>query len=170
MLCFCLMGGERPLEFVASPGSGHALERLSRSSETELLTLKHGPEESGANELARLEGEWAMIYGEHDGAMFPEGFIESGKRSQVSDLVTVSVGGQVILKATISVDASTKSNSTNYSILTGPNKGKQQHGIYEIYGNMLRVRFANPGKDRPTQFTTLEGDERTFTVWKRVMS
>ena len=143
---------------------------MSRSSETELLTLKNSPEESGAKELAKLEGEWAMIYGGRDGAMFPEGLIESGKRSQVADLVTVSIGGQAILKATISVDASTKPNSTNYSIISGPNKGKQQHGIYEINGNMLRVCFANPGKDRPTQFTTMEGDERTFTVWKRVMS
>ena len=114
--------------------------------------------------------EWAMIYGGRDGAMFPEGFIESGKRSQIADLVTVSVSGQVILKATISVDASTKPNLMNYSITAGPNKGKQQHGIYEIYGNMLGVCFANPGKDRPTQFTTMEGDERTFTVWKRVRS
>ena len=111
-----------------------------------------------------------MIYGERDGAMFPEEFIKSGKRSQVADLVTVSVGGQVILKATISVDASTKPYSTNYSILLGPNIGKQQHGIYEIDENMLRVCSANPGKDRTTQFTTMEGDERTFTVWKKLMS
>ena len=101
-LCLCLAGGDRPLEFSTSPGDGHAFERLIRGSASQNSGMEEFAEPNTEQDISKLEGEWEMLYGERDGAMFPEGFIESGKRSQVAGLVTVSVGGQVILKATIS--------------------------------------------------------------------
>ena len=118
--------------------------------------------------MSRLAGEWEMVYGERDGAMFSEGFLETAKRVMTGDEVTVSFSGQVMMKARIFVNTSTQPKSIDYSVLAGPLKGKHQFGIYDVDGTLMRSCFGGIGKDRPTQFTTVMGDECTFTVWKKV--
>ncbi len=78
------------------------------------------------------------------------------------------MGGQVFLKAKITLDPSKKPKTIDYRMLEGFTKGKTQLGIYELDGDTFRSCFSAPGDPRPTDFTTKAGDRRTLSVWKRV--
>jgi hypothetical protein len=71
------------------------------------------------------------------------------------------------LKATITVDPSKNPKTMDYQMTEGVTKGKTQLGIYELDGDTFRSCFSAPGAERPTEFTTKPGDQRTLTVWKR---
>jgi hypothetical protein len=40
-------------------------------------------------------------------------------------------------------------------------------GIYELKGDDFKACMVMSDQERPTDFTTKEGDGRTLTVWKR---
>jgi hypothetical protein len=52
-------------------------------------------------------------------------------------------------------------------VIEGQFEGKTMLGIYDLQGDTLRFCFADPGKERPTNFTTKAGDGRTLSVWKK---
>jgi RNA polymerase sigma factor (sigma-70 family) len=160
-ICLTLGGNKaRPKEFVTKPGSSHALETLKRETgEDDQAVLN--------KESARLEGEWAMVSGEHDGQAVPEAFFKMWKRVARGNDTTVTFAGQTMLKATFTIDPSKNPKTIDYTVTDGSNKGKKQYGIYEWDGDKVRFCFAAPGKDRPTQFTTKGGDQITLSVWKR---
>jgi uncharacterized protein (TIGR03067 family) len=158
-LCLTAGGKERPTEFTTRPGSGHAFEILNRQT---------SGDGAGAlkKELALLEGEWSMVSAEHAGQVVPETMLKSWKRVARGNETTVTFAGQVMLKATFTVDTSKQPKFIDYTLADGPNKGKQQFGIYELKGDTLRFCFAAPGKDRPSDFTTKPGDDRTLSTWR----
>ncbi|HSU57087.1 MAG TPA: hypothetical protein VLT36_23805 [Candidatus Dormibacteraeota bacterium] len=41
-------------------------------------------------------------------------------------------------------------------------------GIYEFEGDTFKSCFADAGSERPKEFKSEAGDERTLTVWRRV--
>ena len=158
-LCLCLAGGVRPTDFVTSPGTGHVLEVLKRSK-PEIV------DRTSETKVRNQEEIWSMIYGERDGQMLPEGMIASGKRIVQGDQVTVTFGGQVMMHASCAFDLTQNPSHVDYTLLAGPLSGKKQLGIFEKSGSLARLCFSNPGKARPSRFTTEAGDETTFTVWK----
>jgi hypothetical protein len=52
-------------------------------------------------------------------------------------------------------------------MIDGFTKGKKQLGIYELGGDTFKSCFGGPGAARPTDFTSMPGDRRTVSVWKR---
>ncbi len=186
-LCLSLAGKNRPTAFATTAKSGFALETLKRGAAEKPTDgpAKDGsgkaqekgspPKESGAKvsdadkkELALLEGEWSMVSGQTNGSALPDAFVKNGKRVVKGNQTTVSISGQVMMNSTFTVDSAKKPKTIDFTFLEGPNKGKVQYGIYELDGDNFRSCFAPPGKDRPTEFATKAGDERTFSVWKRV--
>ena len=124
--------------------------------------------ETVKKEMARFDGEWAMVSGERDGMALPEDLVKGAKRVAKDGETTVTIGGSTFLKAKYTVDPSKKPKTIDYTLTDGPNKGKQQLGIYEIDGNTLKFCFAGPGAERPTDFTAKAESGRTLSVWKRV--
>ena len=120
-----------------------------------------------AKEITRLEGEWSMVSGEHDGQAVPEAMRKIWKRVAKGNETTVTFAGQVMLKATFTVDIAKNPKTIDYTVTDGSNKGKKQYGIYEWDGDMVRFCFAAPGKDRPKRFATTGGDQITLSVWKK---
>ena len=57
-------------------------------------------------ELSLLEGEWSMIAGEIAAQKMPEEFLKSAKRVAKGNETTVTMAGQIYLKATITIDPS----------------------------------------------------------------
>jgi uncharacterized protein (TIGR03067 family) len=118
-------------------------------------------------ETAQLEGEWSMVSGERDGQALPEDIVKGAKRVAKGGETTVTIGGEVFLKAKFTIDPARKPKTIDYALTDGPNKGKTQLGIYELDGDTVKFCFAAPGKERPTDFTTKEESARTLSVWKR---
>ena len=124
-------------------------------------------EDTVKKEMAQLEGEWSMQSGEADGASMPKEMVSTGKRVAKDGVTTITIGGQVYMKAKFSIDPTKKPKAIDYTMTEGPTKGKTHLGIYELDGDTLKFCFAAPGKERPTEFTAKEGSERTLSVWKR---
>ena len=131
------------------------------------LLLGADAPEAVKKEMAQLEGNWSMVSGERDGQALPDDIVKQAKRMTKDGETTVSIGGQVFLKAKITIDPTKKPKTIDYTVTEGDNKGKKMLGIYELDGDTAKFCIAAPDKERPTDFTTKEGSERTLTVWKR---
>jgi uncharacterized protein (TIGR03067 family) len=69
-----------------------------------------------------------------------------------------------IEEGTFKLDAGKEPRKIDLAITTGNDKGKDQLGIYQLTGDMLKVCFAAPGsKDRPTEFAS-KANPRTLIV------
>jgi uncharacterized protein (TIGR03067 family) len=124
--------------------------------------------EAVKKDSAQLQGEWSMVSGTVDGQPMPDEMLKEMKRVCKGDEVTVSFGGQIMIKAKITIDPSKKPKTIDYEVVDGPNKGKKQLGIYELDGDTFKSCFAAPGADRPMDYTSKAGEKRTSSVWKRV--
>jgi uncharacterized protein (TIGR03067 family) len=172
-VCLSLRGRDRPIGFATKVGSGHALETLKRGAAAKPAPAEK-PDAAPAKgsgplspELEKFQGEWSMVSGEMNGQQLPAEFVKTAKRLTRGDETAVSFGGQVFLTARVSVDPARTPQTIDYQVTAGPNAGKTQLGIYEWAGDALKVCYAEPGKDRPTDFTTPPGSGRVSSVWKR---
>jgi uncharacterized protein (TIGR03067 family) len=123
--------------------------------------------EATKKDIAQLQGEWLMVSGTADGFPIPPDMIPNSKRVCKGDELTAIVGGQLVMKAKITIDPSKKPKTIDYDVIDGPTKGKKHLGIYELDGDTLKSCFGAPGAERPTDFTSKPGDKCTSTVWKR---
>jgi uncharacterized protein (TIGR03067 family) len=124
--------------------------------------------EAVKRDLALLQGEWSMLSGTADGQPLPDEMVKHMKRVCKGDEVTSTRAGAVFFKAKVTIDPTKKPKTIDYDMTEGFTKGKKQLGIYEVEGDTLRSCFGAPGAERPADFVSKPGDERTFTVWKRV--
>jgi len=118
-------------------------------------------------DMNQLQGEWSMVSGTADGQPMPDEMRKQMKRVCKGDEITVTSGGQLFLKAKISIDPSKKPKTIDYEMIDGFTKGKKQLGIYELDGDTFKACFGAPGAERPTDFASQPGDHRTSSVWKR---
>ena len=56
-------------------------------------------------DMAKLQGSWSMVSGSADGQEVPKELLADSKRVCKGDETTVTVGGQLIMKAKFSLDA-----------------------------------------------------------------
>jgi uncharacterized protein (TIGR03067 family) len=126
-----------------------------------------GVAQDAKKEMAQLEGEWTMVSGEIDGQAMPDEMRKTAKRVVKDAETTVTIGGQLYMKAKFTIDPAKKPKTIDYTMTGGPTEGKTQLGIYELDGDTVKFCFSSPGKDRPTDFTTQAGSGRTLSVWKR---
>lgn len=66
------------------------------------------------------------------------------------------------------LDASQKPKQIDLTHTSGEYKGKVLLGIYEFDGDTYRACVAPPGKDRPTEFSTKEGDGLLLSINKKL--
>jgi uncharacterized protein (TIGR03067 family) len=118
-------------------------------------------------DLEQLQGEWSMVSGSADGQSMPGEMLKQMKRVCTGDVATVTMDGQVFLKAKITLDASKKPKTIDYQMIDGFTKGKKQLGIYEIDGDTFKSSFSAAGTERPKDFTSQPNDGRTVSIWKR---
>ena len=64
--------------------------------------------------------------------------------------------------------SATAPRGIEYENRAGSNAGKNQLGIVELHGDVLRICMSPPGKPRPTDFSSTPGDKRSFTTWRRM--
>ena len=132
-----------------------------------IFSASAADDSSAKTDMAKLQGSWSMVSGSADGQEVPKDMLADSKRVCKEDETTVTVGGQLIMKAKFSLDASKNPKTIDYDVTDGPTKGKKHLGIYELNGNIVKFCFGAPGAERPTNFTSKPGEHRTCSVWKR---
>jgi uncharacterized protein (TIGR03067 family) len=176
-ICLATRGSVRPSVFASSPGSGFAVETLTRSDGLGAANSKPhastgklaepGAPASPPGPAATFEGEWNLVSAIMDGNAMDPSVAQWVKRVTKGNQTTVLAGKQTMLKVEFSFNPSPSPKTIDYLNLAGANKGKTQYGIYEFDGDALKFCVAAPGAPRPTQFQSEPGDGGTLTVWKK---
>ena len=168
-ICLATRGKIRPAEFRSKPGSGIAVETLIRGeAAAPSKTPAKAAKRSGAP--TEFEGDWRMISGVMDGQPMEKSAVSFVKRVTRGNLTTVYAGPQVMMQFEFSHDATTSPGTLEYRNTAGTNKGKTQHAIYELKGELLKVCVAAPGASRPLKFESKPGSGNTLTLWKRAIT
>jgi len=178
-ICLGLAGASRPTEFVARPGTQHALETLKRVSQEALVTEPQASTKTTSKtgeigdpaefqkvtaEMEELQGEWLALEIVNSGAPIPENYLSYGSRVCDGSRTTVTFGGQKMVDVYYRIPCE---GQIDYLVSSGPKKDQLQYGIYKLEDGILTVCMADPGLDRPNVFTSDSGSGRTLTVWKR---
>ncbi len=140
---------------------------LSGLAAVTILSAGAGDDEAVKKDMAQLQGEWLMVSGSADGQAMPDDMRKQMKRVCKGDETTTTMAGRTFIKAKITIDPSKKPKTIDYEMIDGFTKGKKQLGIYELDGDTFRSCFAGPGAERPNDFSSKPGDQRTLSVWKR---
>lgn len=115
-----------------------------------------------------MQGNWTLVSAASSGQTAPPDAIKDSRRTAHGDTTTVVIGGQLMLKATFVLNPAVKPKAIDYHVLDGLSPaGSIQLGLYEIKGDTARFCFAPPGRPRPFELGTREGDRRTCSVWLR---
>lgn len=72
-----------------------------------------------------------------------------------------------ILSATVTMAADTVKKTVDMKPVDGRYKGHTLLGIYSLDGGKLRIAFAEPGTDRPTQHESCPGNGVVVAVMRR---
>lgn len=165
-LCLATRGTERPAAFASAPGSGIALEKLVRGKAAPKARQTKVAEPSGP--ATELEGEWQMLSGVMSGAPMDAATVQWVKRVTRGNQTSVVAGPQTMFQVEFTFDITKSPAIIDYLNLHGPAKGTRQQGIYRLEGDALTVCLGAPGGARPGEFTSVKGDGRTLTAWKRI--
>jgi uncharacterized protein (TIGR03067 family) len=125
-------------------------------------------EEAVKKELQSLKGTWRPVSREVDGTKTSEDDLKGViiLRDEAG-MFSVRRGDQVVVDGTIKIDPTKKPKTVDTTYSAGENKGKVAKGIYEIDGDTYRLCFAQPGSERPTEFSAKAGSGNSLIVYKR---
>jgi uncharacterized protein (TIGR03067 family) len=123
-------------------------------------------EDSLKAEQAKFQGAWKVVSLELSGAQAPADDIKNLKFEFKGDKVIFSDGKETH-EGTFKIDPTAKPKTFDLIPSDGPEKGKTEPGIYTFEGDTLKICGADPGKDRPKDFTTKQGSGLTLVVLKR---
>jgi uncharacterized protein (TIGR03067 family) len=172
-MCLTTRGGKRPAKFATKPGTGMALQTLTRRgsakaaapAKAKAKAAKASAAGNPAGELApELDGEWTPQELIQSGQPLDPAYLQMGRRVAENGELKVYMGPQVIIHVKFAVDRSQTPMAMNYVHVRG---GQEQAGIYKLEGDLLTTCVAKTGGPRPDTFGSQRGDGRTYTVWKK---
>jgi uncharacterized protein (TIGR03067 family) len=122
-------------------------------------------DDAAKKDLERFQGNWSLISAERDGKKTPEEEAKKIKLTIQGNKFVLRKDGVVVSEGTMTLDASKKPKAVTETITAGPNKGKMFSAVYEIDDDQHRISFAATGKERPTAFSSSNG--QLLQVWRR---
>ena len=114
-----------------------------------------------------IEGTWKLISGEQNGQDEPAEDVKNSKLEIIGDQHTVTVG-DAVMKGTHKLDTSQTPMLIDSTDTAGPFENMSLKGIFKVEGDVFTVCFAAPDTERPTKFTTKDGQATLLHVWKRL--
>ncbi len=75
--------------------------------------------------------------------------------------------GEKVIQGTSEIDPTRKPKTIDFMTTEGDDKGKIVLGIYELGDDTRKLCYAQPGKDRPSEFSAPAGSGHTLVVFKR---
>lgn len=116
----------------------------------------------------QIEGTWRVVALEVNGNKATD---EDAKKLTV---VNGSDGtwsllseGKEISKGTSTIDPTKKPKTIDFTPTEGAGKDNQYLGIYELGEKTRKMCFAPPGKERPTEFSSMPGSEHILVTFER---
>jgi uncharacterized protein (TIGR03067 family) len=155
-LCFAPAGKERPVELISRPGSEHVLIMLQR----DLV-------EAARIERKRLEGIWKVVAMEVDGNK-----VMNDDARKLTVVIgadgswSLAVEGKDVAQGTSTIDLNLV-RGIDFLITQGNNQGQQSLGIFEVEETTLKFCVGGPDKERPTDFSSMPGSQRTLLMFER---
>jgi RNA polymerase sigma factor (sigma-70 family) len=156
---------ERPADFSTDKGKEATLFILKRANRGEK------PKSVARKDLGMLQGTWLVVRAEEGGneievALKETFVVQGGKLTYCRDGKP-----QVTMKITLMPRKTPKAIDLEFTD-DGKEKGHQNHAIYELAGDRLKLRMndkfgANGEDERPTDFSTDKGKEAILFILKR---
>lgn len=106
-------------------------------------------------DLALLQGVWEQVRHEANGAAIFDGILDAAGNQVIiagNDFTVISAKGEVLLKGTFLLDATTIPRQVTWIGATGPDQGKSVSAIYSISGDEFVFVYAQDGAAKPTDF------------------
>jgi uncharacterized protein (TIGR03067 family) len=103
----------------------------------------------------KLEGQHPIIAGERDGKALTDNDIKGCTFRFTGDkVVGATKDGTEFLVGTYTLDSSKKPCEIVMKLTQGSDKGKELKGLIERKDNTIRIIYAGPGAEAPTEFKT----------------
>jgi uncharacterized protein (TIGR03067 family) len=134
---------------------------------TSLLAADDAREEAAKKDLKAFAGKWNNTFVERDGKKARDEELVNVFVTHEGNKVTVRVGDKVIVQGTIALDPTKKPKTMDFTSTARENKGQVFLGIYKFTGDSYRLCLADPGKERPTEFSSKLGALIVYTREKK---
>ena len=108
-----------------------------------------------ADDKKDLDGKWVVVSVERDGK--PWAAMKGAIRVNNGDKYILTPKEGKAVPGTFKIDPTKKPKTIDMTPTEGNFKDKTLLGIYELDGDTLKICFAEPGKERPTDFTSKAG-------------
>jgi uncharacterized protein (TIGR03067 family) len=137
-----------------------------------LATVAHAlpdpePIPNKASELRKWSGTFTVVRFERDGHKASEAELKTMKVVVKEGNVSFHDGNRIYTsKATIFPEKKPRQIDCLYT--NGPFKDRTIKGIYKVEGGKLTCCFADPGKERPTEFKTAADSDLTLYTVQRL--
>jgi uncharacterized protein (TIGR03067 family) len=127
-------------------------------------------DEAIRKDLKSMVGTWTVTSRESNGEKAPPGALKGVVIKVAEDgTATVTKDGKAIRKVKwVNLDPTQKAKTTDVEVVEGDDKGKTLLAIYKIERDIVTVCLAEPGKDRPTEFSAGGDSGRTMVTYTRM--
>ncbi|HVS33990.1 MAG TPA: TIGR03067 domain-containing protein [Gemmataceae bacterium] len=131
-----------------------------------LLFAADAKDDAVKKDMDALQGKWQITALTRDGK--DAEVSKDAVRIVKDNKYTVNPNPNTTIEGTFKIDPTTKPKSIDITQTNGPNAGKTSLGVYDLDGDTLKICWAPPGKDRPTDFKSAEGSGVLLAVHKKV--
>lgn len=108
-----------------------------------------------ADEKPKLEGQHQIVAGERDGKPMDEATIKGCTFRFAGEKVTAATkDGTAFLVGECTMDSTKKPCTIVIKVTEGSDKGKELRGLVERNADTIRIIYAAPGAEAPTEFKT----------------
>jgi uncharacterized protein (TIGR03067 family) len=115
-----------------------------------------------------IQGKWVIVSFTVNGQPMAEDTYKDLRLEIKGDKYLITQGGETASR-TFKLDPTRKPKAMDVTYDDGPNKGKTNHAIYALEGDILTIcRHQQPAMERPKEFTAEAGSGRALIMWKRV--
>jgi uncharacterized protein (TIGR03067 family) len=111
-----------------------------------------------------LEGDWELVSLVFSGTKLPGAPVVR----ITEDTINVKSEGRTIRRIPIEIYPTVKPRAIDLGTPILRERGPSSPGIYEVNGDELRICYAGPGKERPTEFTSERDSECFLITFRRI--
>jgi uncharacterized protein (TIGR03067 family) len=131
-------------------------------------TLADEPGRDGVRKDAEaLQGRWWMVALTLSGREMPDGQVSEARMRVEDDRITTTWAGRDTL-AIFTLDPAMTPRAIDLRFNDGPLKDQTVKGIYKFEGDhFVMCRAAQPGRERPAEFSSTAGSGQILVIWKR---